>query len=404
MALNGKQSHRNRRTSEAWWAVGSIAAGTFVLVNTEFLPIGLLSHLARDLAVSEGVAGLSVTAPDLIAALVAPALVLLIGRMNGRGVMIALTASNVVSNVVAAIATSLLIFLLGRLILGLAVGGLWTFAIAVSRRLVTESACATVIISMGISAGTVFGMPVGAVLGDWIGWRGVFALNAAFGVLLVLAQLRFLPRLPATTAIHVTQLLEFARIPMARIGLIASGFVAGGHFVAYTFLEPYLRDALNLDQSGVAWSLTGFAVAGIAGSFLGKHLAASAIQGIRYRLPTTGCLRVCRQRDDRNSCRRPAMVLVWGVAFGAVPVCVQMWMFTASPELYEMGSALMVSAFQLALAAGAVTGGMLVDNMGLAITYVLSALLVFSGAATALFLRPASVGVNEVNLQPKKEA
>ncbi|WP_454726826.1 MULTISPECIES: MFS transporter [Cupriavidus] len=396
MAIHEGQVPGNRATREAWRAVGSIAAGTFLLVTTEFLPIGLLSRLAGDLQVSEGIAGLSVTAPGLIAAVAAPALALLAGKLDRRVVMISLTFAIILSNGVAATATGFPMFLLGRVILGLAVGGLWTFAVAVGRRLVPESAGAraTVIISMGISAGTVFGMPVGAALGDWIGWRGVFCLNATFGVLVVLAQLRFLPRLPATAAIRATQLLEFARIPMARTGLIASGFVAGGHFVAYTFLEPYLRDALNLGQSGVALARAGYAVAGIVGSFLGEHLAA---RDIRKAFVTASLLLAVSVFAAVAMVATPAgalaMVLVWGVAFGAVPVCVQIWMFTASPERYEMGSALMVSAFQIALAAGAATGGVLVDHAGIAITYIVSAFLVFSGAATVLFSRLRNQGV-----------
>ncbi|MFC7557594.1 MFS transporter [Pseudoroseomonas wenyumeiae] len=277
-------SEQNATSDAASWAgVASIAAGAFLLVTTEFLPIGMLSPIAAGFRVTEGTAGLAVTAPGFIAAIAAPVMTIAAGRVDRRTVIVVMTLAIIVSNVIAAAAPDFTIFLIGRLILGVAVGGLWSFAVAIGRRLVPESAGAraTSIISAGISAGTVCGMPVGAVAGDLVGWRWVFAANALLGLLIILAQVRFLPRLPTIVPINVARLIDFARVPMARIGLIASGFVAAGHFIAYTFLEPHLRDSLAFGQSGVALALAGYAVAGIAGAFAGEHLA---IRNIRQAL------------------------------------------------------------------------------------------------------------------------
>jgi len=407
VTLDGKQAECGGRERDEWWAVGSIAAGTFLLVTTEFLPIGLLSRLSADFRVSEGVAGLSVTAPGLIATFAAPAFVLLAGATDRKTVITLLTGVVVVSNAVSAAAHSFAVFLLGRLILGLAVGGLWSFAVAVGRRLVSESsgARATVVISAGISAGTIFGMPAGAALGEWIGWRATFAANAALGVLVLLAQLRVLPRLAATTVIDVGRLLAFARLPMARIGLIASALVAAGHFIAYTFLEPYLRNTLNLGQGGVAFALAGYAVTGITGSFLGERLA---VRDIRRAFVTVAALLAVSVlmvvAMTGATAGAIGMVMVWGMAFGAVPICVQIWMFTSSPELYEAGSALMVSAFQISLAMGAAIGGTLVDHAGIAAALVASAAFAFGGAATALLSRPTPARARGATLQSEKQA
>ncbi len=408
MAVKRNQKNGSGHMKNEWWAVGSIAAGTFSLVTTEFLPIGLLSHLSTDLRVSAGVAGLSVMAPGLVAALVAPALVLLAGTMDRRIVVTALTAAVVISNVVAASADSFPVFLVGRLILGLAVGGLWTFAVAVGRRLVPRraGARATSIISAGISAGTVFGMPVGAVLGESIGWRATFAANAVVGVIVVLAQLRFLPRMPAAMT-DIGQLLTFARIPTARVGLIASGFVAGGHFIAYTFLEPYLGDTLSLGRAGVTLALAGYAVAGIVGAFVGERLAVHNIrQAFIAASLLLGVSVLAAIAMAGTTVGSISMVMLWGVAFGAIPVCVQIWMFTSSPALYEAGSALMVSAFQISLASGAAIGGALVDHVGIAAAFIASAALTFLGAVTAFVSgpAPAPASAGERNAQPAEQA
>lgn len=387
-----EQADADRPPGSGWPGVASIAAGTFLLVTTEFLPIGLLSPLAADLHVTEGVAGLSVTAPGFVAAIAGPVLALLARDIDRRIVVIALTGSIVASNLIAAVAPNFPLFLLGRLILGLAVGGLWTFAVAVGRRLVPESAGAraTSIISIGISAGTVFGMPVGAVFGDLVGWRAVFAANAVSGLAILLLQLRYLPPIRTSTAIGLRQLLDFVRVPMARVGLIASGLIAGGHFIAYTFLEPFLRSTLGLGQTGVVLVLAGYAASGIVGSFVGERLAVRDIRRAFFIYAAMLGLSVLAAVATANT---PAgaivMVMVWGTAFGAWPVCVQIWMFTSSPKLYEAGSALMVSAFQISLAAGAMTGGLLVDFAGVGTAFLVGGTVALAGAVRALSSRGA---------------
>lgn len=177
--VNRQRASGNGRMKNEWWAVGSIAVGTFLLVTTEFLPIGLLSHLSTDLQVSVGVAGLSVTAPGSCRRIHGSASGST-GENDGPpdrrhrvdGGYRRLERGGGCRGQFPGISFGTA--------LGLAVGGLWTFAVAVGRRLVPESAGAraTSIISLGISAGTVFGMPVGAILGESIGWRATFAANA----------------------------------------------------------------------------------------------------------------------------------------------------------------------------------------------------------------------------------
>src|SRR5271163_1382091 len=93
-------------TRRAWWAVSSIAAGTFALVTTEFLPVGLLSEVAGALKVSSGTAGLMVTVPGLVAAVAAPFLTVAAGRTDRRIVLLALTLMLLASNFIAALAGS----------------------------------------------------------------------------------------------------------------------------------------------------------------------------------------------------------------------------------------------------------------------------------------------------------
>jgi predicted MFS family arabinose efflux permease len=139
--------------------VTAIAAATFLLVATEFLPIGLLPPFAADFFVSEEVTDLCVTVPGLLAAIASP---LLAGRVDRRVVLVVLTMAIILSNIIAAIAPSLSIFLAARFILGLSVGRLWSLFIAVGCRLVPKRGGARVKTVVG--AGAAFDMSPGETL------------------------------------------------------------------------------------------------------------------------------------------------------------------------------------------------------------------------------------------------
>jgi MFS family permease len=168
-------------SARAWLAMASVALGSFAMVTSEFLPIGLLGAIARDMGVAEGRAGLMVTVPGFTAAFAAPAATLLAGRLDRRTLLLVLSALILGSNLLVAGAHGFGMLLAGRVLLGLCVGGFWALAAAVGRRLVPEASGdhATAIVLAGISAGTVLGVPLATAIGNSLGWRGAFVVVAA---------------------------------------------------------------------------------------------------------------------------------------------------------------------------------------------------------------------------------
>jgi len=370
----------------AWLAVGSIAVGTFVMVTTEFLPVGLLTDIARGLNVSDGTAGLMVTMPGVLAALAAPALTVAAGRLDRRTVMIALTALLLVSNLAAALAPSFSTMLMARLLLGLCVGGFWAFAPGVGTQLVPPAAQAraVAVILAGISAGTVLGVPAGALLGSHAGWRSAFAVSAGLTAIVLAMQIWLLPALPAARAIRPRDLLRPLTQRMSRVGLGAIVLLVAGHFAAYTYLKPLLQQVFGLSPGLVTALLLGYGAAGFAGNFIGGQLVArSARLGlVATALLLAGSL-VMSTLVGEGLVAGAMVVIAWGVAFGMVPVSATGWMLKALPEAPEAGQAMLVTAFQVAIAAGALLGGLAVDGSGIASAMLLGSALVMGAALVA---------------------
>ncbi|MGR9356612.1 MFS transporter [Rhizobium leguminosarum] len=131
----------------------------------------------------------------LVGAAAAPLSIAFAGHIDRRRVLLALLVALAVSNVLAAIAGSLTMILVGRFLLGLAVGAFWTIAGSLGPR--PEGVKANAVILSGISFGTVAGVPAGAVIGDVFDWRVSFWAGALLAVISILAVMALLPFLPA---------------------------------------------------------------------------------------------------------------------------------------------------------------------------------------------------------------
>lgn len=372
------------RSNHAWFSVAAIAGGTFVMVTSEFLPIGLLGGMARDLGVSEGQAGLMVTAPGAVAAVAAPVLTSLAAKLDRRLLLLMLTGLIIVADLVVATGSNLAAILVGRMLLGAALGGFWAFAAAVGRRLMPDNGNrATALILAGISVGTVTGVPMGTLIGALAGWRAAFTSVAALGALVLVAQAVLLPSIPGGASMPMRSVFTVFRVPMARAGYLAAALIAGGHFAAYTYLQPFLARSGWNDGPALTGLLAAFGVAGIGGTWVGERLASRALAisfaSVAFLLAGAIGLMIVGAAVPWIVV---AGVVLWGVAFGAFPVCAQIWVFQAAPDRFEAGSALMVTVFQFAVAMGALLGGRLVDGIGITAAFSAGGILAFAAGLT----------------------
>lgn len=235
--------------SRPWFSVVTVALASFILITTEFLPVGFIERLGMAFHVMPGTAGLMVTVPGIVAACAAPLATVIAGRVDRRLVLNACLVCVSISNIVVALAGTFAVALVGRAILGIAVGVFWSFSIAAARRLVSEHAghCATAMVLAGVSVGTVVGVPVGSALAVIAGWRSAFG-SAAVIFLAVLILLSFLvPSLPGSQSTSFGSLLGLLRNRSLLIGYALIGLSTAGHFATYTYLQPFLSNHAGLE-------------------------------------------------------------------------------------------------------------------------------------------------------------
>jgi predicted MFS family arabinose efflux permease len=384
-----------------WLGVLSVALGAFVLVLSEFLPIGLLPAISADLNVSVGTAGLMVVATGLAGAVSAPLVTVLTSRLDRRIVLLALTALLVIADTVGALAPNFGILIVARLLMGVGVGGFWSIGAGVATRLVEPKAVirATSFITAGISIATVVSLPLGALVSALATWRLGFVIGGALGVLALVAQIILLPRIPSLARVTVATIGSLLRTPRARVGLIASAFVFVAQFTAYTYVAPYLQDIVKVDARTITIALLVFGIAGIAGNFLAGFTLGRSIIGTITASKVLLVLAVVLLPVLANSTPGVfALLVVWGIVWGGLPLSMQTWMASASDSGSEGAFALFVTTIQLAIAAGSVVGGIAVNGLGLVNDFYLAGGIAIVGLVLFLALGIRRRGVARMPL------
>lgn len=367
-----------------WLAVAAVTTGAFAFVTTEFLPVGLLPHVASELDVLPGTAGLMVTTPGIIAAISAPGLMLGAGRMDRRHVFLLLTAMLLASNLLSAFAPNFTVMLLGRALLGAALGGFWTLATSAARRLVEpkDAARAMAMILTGVTCATVIGVPLGTFIASLASWRVSFMATGGLVAVALVAQLFLVPSLPSAAALRLSDLTLLLRRSHPRRSLLMVALVFGAHFSSYTYVTPFLLGDAHLDMSTITWLLLGFGVIGFVSNFVAsaavaRNLKLSVAAMVSLLMFALLLMPVLRHSEFGVS----AVVLAWGIAFGALPLCFSVWIQRATPEQPEAGSALFVSIIQVAIAGGSFVGGAVVDHVGIPADFMLGGALALLGLA-----------------------
>lgn len=365
LSLSAPAPHHARNP---WPAVIAAGLATFSVVTTEMLPVGLLTAIAPSLGMTTGQAGLMVSLPALLAAVFAPLVVVIAGRMDRRRMLAALLALLALANTASALAPSWGWMLAARVLLGLCIGGIWAVAGGLAARLVPAAAVglAASIIFGGVAAASVLGVPMGALIGEGAGWRWAFGVMALFSVLVLALQLWVMPALPVRSAVGLRQFLALRSNRALQAGLVLTLLLVAGHFMAFTFVRPLLLAVSSFDAQWIAALLLAYGLAGIAGNFIAglaaAHKTTLTVATIALGLLLVPLLWLVFGGSPTGGL---ALLLVWGLAYGGVSVALMTWMMKAAPQAMEVVAALYVGVFNTGIALGAWGGGALVDAWGL---------------------------------------
>jgi len=391
-------------SSPRWGAVFAMSLAAFTLVASEFMPVSLLTPLAADLHISQGQAGQGISVSGLFALLTSLMIAAVAARMDRKRLLLGLTALMIASGTVVAWAPNYWVFMLGRALIGVAIGGFWSLSAATAMRLVPQPQVprALAMVNGGNALATVIAAPLGSFLGGIIGWRGAFFCVVPVAVVALVWLWLSLPTfqsLQRTSGGNVFALLK--RAPVALGMLAVSGFFMG-QFMLFTYLRPFLEQVTQVSVSLLSLILLVLGVAGLVGTLLIERFVQRSLYRTLTIIPVImALLALALVAFGRSTAITTLLLALWGLVATAAPVGWWTWLARTLPDAAEAGGGLMVAIIQLAIAAGAIVGGAVFDVRGYRATFELSAAVLSLAAVFALLTAHVSQRVPEPDRQTR---
>lgn len=374
-----------------WSAVFAVAFCVACLITVEFLPVSLLTPMAQDLGISEGLAGQSVTTTAFVAMFASLFITSMIRSTDRRYVVILFPVLLTVSCLLVSFANSFALLLLGRACLGLALGGFWAMSTSLTMRLVPTRVVpkALSVIFGAVSIALVIAAPLGSFLGGVIGWRNVFNAAAVMGVFCTLWVLKVLPSLPGEAPHQQQNMFSLLKRPGVMAGMCAIFMAFAGQFAFFTYIRPVYMTLAGFDVDGLTLVLLSFGIASFIGTSLSsvilKRSVKAALTAAPLVLATSATVLVLWGESQVVA---SAVVVIWGFAFALIPVGWSTWITRSLSDQAEKAGSIQVAVIQLANTCGAAVGGVALDHLGLLSPLVISgALMLLTGLLVAVKVR-----------------
>ena len=170
-AGGGFVAHRGEALPARWGGVFAMTLCVFALIASEFMPVSLLTPMASDLQVTEGMAGQGIAISGAFAVLMSLSIAAIARRINRKTLLLSLTAMMCLSGAIVALAPNYLTYMAGRALIGVVVGGFWSMSVATAMQLVPASKVprALAIFNGGNALAMVVAAPLGSALASIVG-------------------------------------------------------------------------------------------------------------------------------------------------------------------------------------------------------------------------------------------
>lgn len=358
-----------------------------MIVTTEFLIIGLLPALARDLGVSIAAAGQLVTLFGFTVMLFGPPLTAALAHLDRKKLFIAILMVFAFANALAALSSNIWMLAVARFIPALMLPVFWGTASETAAQLAGPAKAGQAIarVYLGITAALLLGIPLGTLAANGIGWRGAFALLAGLSLMMAVAVLICMPAVARSERVDFLKQARIFKEPLFLANVALSIIIFSAMFVAYTYLADMLERLASVAPADVGWWMMGFGAVGLIGNWIGGKavdhsplnatvlFVALLALGMAAVTPLAGTgVLVC------------IALALWGIANTALyPIC-QVRVMNSVANSQALAGTTNVSAANAGIGIGALVGGLTIQTAGIGYVGYVAAVV----AGVALLMVP----------------
>lgn len=360
---------QQKKSFTRWLPLIGLTFAVFVFNTSEFMPIGLLTDIATDLNISDARAGLLISVYAWVVALMSLPLMIMVSKMELKRLLLSIIALFVVSHVASAFAEGYYTLMLSRIGVACAHSIFWSIAPPLAVRTVPDGrrALGLSTIATGSSVAMVVGLPLGRVVGLYVGWRMTFFSIAVISAAIFLFIAMVFPRLESRGKFSVRKLPALLSNRVLMGVFIMSVLFATAHYTGYSYIEPFLGRVAGMSPDVVTLTLVVFGASGMLGSIaFSKYYMANRRRFVFITTLVPALCLIFMQAAAMTLATMVFVCIVWGAMATAFNIAFQDNTIRFAPEdATSIGMSIFSGIFNLGIGCGAYVGGLVVTHASL---------------------------------------
>ncbi len=387
MQTNTEVDSVSRRSQ--YFQVILMGISAFVVNTTEFVPVALLSDIAKDFSITAAKTGWMLTLYAWVVAAMSLPLMLLTSRFERKRLLLGLFVVFIASHALSVFAWSFEVLLISRVGIAFSHAIFWAITAAITLRVAPEGkrALALSVLATGTSLALVLGVPIGRIIGQWFGWRATFAGIGIIAFIVFLLQAKLLPTLPSMFEGSFRKIPELLANPLLVCLYLFCFVVFTADYAAYSYIEPFMNRLGSISQNAVTFILLLFGGAGLIGSYLFSRWSetSTTLMMLVSIILVLGAMMTMLWAVT-SLWLLSLNALVWGTAMILLMLTIQSKVIEIDINAQDMVMAMFSGIINLGIGTGALLGGYAVTHISLSSVGFVGAAIAFVALLLMIYM------------------